>query len=377
MAVRAYNAAETKADLYARITSDGEFELLLGDFVKGDVLPALWQYDASSAATDDFANGVIRPTLQTGNGRWIRQNTTVTKAYIDAILTTMQSDINSKFPNPTGNTTQYLRGDGTVAAFPVLATVATTGAYSDLSGQPIIPTNTNQLANGAGFISSVPAQSFASLTGKPTTVSGYGITDAYPLSGNPSGFLTSISGGQVTSALGFTPYNATNPNGYISGINSTQVTTALGYTPYNGATNPNGYITSASLPPALSINNSPSVTIQTVAASGNGTQISSTRSSNVNYSVTIATTISLSGNATGYVVLEICPTNSSTAGDWIEIGRVTSGQTGTLVVGLVLNQSGGGQIGGIVPAGYYRRLRSVNSSGTPSYTYNSGQEVLI
>lgn len=44
-----------------------------------------------------------------------------------------------------------------------------------------------------GYLTSVPAQSFASLTGKPTTLSGYGITDAYPLSGNPSGFLTSGS----------------------------------------------------------------------------------------------------------------------------------------------------------------------------------------
>jgi len=34
---------------------------------------------------------------------------------------------------------------------------------------------------------------FSSLTSKPTTLSGYGITDAYPLSGNPSGFLTSFS----------------------------------------------------------------------------------------------------------------------------------------------------------------------------------------
>lgn len=30
---------------------------------------------------------------------------------------------------------------------------------------------------------------FNNLTGKPTTLAGYGITDAYPLSGNPSGFL--------------------------------------------------------------------------------------------------------------------------------------------------------------------------------------------
>jgi len=59
----------------------------------------------------------------------------------------------------------------------------------------------------------------------------------------------------VTSALGFTPYNATNPAGYITSavtsfdtrtgaivLNSTDVTSALGFTPYN-ATNPAGYIT--------------------------------------------------------------------------------------------------------------------------------------
>jgi hypothetical protein len=34
------------------------------------------------------------------------------------------------------------------------------------------------------------AHSFASLTGKPTTLAGYGITDAYPLSSNPAGYLT-------------------------------------------------------------------------------------------------------------------------------------------------------------------------------------------
>ena len=34
---------------------------------------------------------------------------------------------------------------------PSLATVATSGAYSDLSGTPTIPTNNNQLTNGAGY----------------------------------------------------------------------------------------------------------------------------------------------------------------------------------------------------------------------------------
>lgn len=48
-----------------------------------------------------------------------------------------------------------------------LATVATTGAYSSLSGLPTIPTNTNQLTNGSGYITSAqaPVQSVNGFTG--------------------------------------------------------------------------------------------------------------------------------------------------------------------------------------------------------------------
>ena len=60
-------------------------------------------------------------------------------------------------------------------------------------------------------------------------------------SSNPDGYISGISSSDVTTALGYTPYNSTNPNGYITGISSSDVTTALGYTPYNSA-NPNGYI---------------------------------------------------------------------------------------------------------------------------------------
>ncbi len=85
-----------------------------------------------------------------------------------------------------------------------------------------------------------------------------------------SGNVTSVSpsaltltNGQVTSALGFTPYSATNPSAYITATGApvqsvfgrtgavtlagTDVTSALGYTPYNSS-NPAGYITSASVP---------------------------------------------------------------------------------------------------------------------------------
>lgn len=79
-------------------------------------------------------------------------------------------------------------------------------------------------SNPAGYISSVPAQSFTSLTGKPTTLSGYGITDAYPLTGNPSGFLTTISSTQISSALGYTPLNP------IRSINGQPLTSDLFFT---------------------------------------------------------------------------------------------------------------------------------------------------
>jgi len=92
---------------------------------------------------------------------------------------------------------------------------------------------------------------------------------------NNSGYLTGITSSQVTTALGFTPYNATNPNGYTSNtgtvtsvsgtgtvsgltlsgtvtgtgnltlggtlsLTSSNVTTALGYTPANSSHNHDG-----------------------------------------------------------------------------------------------------------------------------------------
>ena len=96
---------------------------------------------------------------------------------------------------------------------------------------------------------------------------------------NNAGYITGITSSDVTSALGYTPYNSTNPNGYqtnvietvkvngtaltptnkavdvtvptktsdltnddgfITGITSSDVTTALGYTPYDSS-NPSGY----------------------------------------------------------------------------------------------------------------------------------------
>lgn len=83
------------------------------------------------------------------------------------------------------------------------------------------------------------------LNKKIESISGSDVTTALGYtpynSTNPAGYISGITSSDVTTALGYTPYNTSNPEGYISGIDSTDVTTALGYTPYN-ATNPDGFI---------------------------------------------------------------------------------------------------------------------------------------
>lgn len=125
-----------------------------------------------------------------------------------------------------------------------------------------------------------------------------------------------------------------------------------------------------------SFQNVPSRAIQTVAAAANGWQLSTTRDASVGYACSITTTATIGGASTGYVVLEICETNSATAANWQEIDRLTNSQTITLAIALQSVQVISASVRGIVPAGYYARARSVASSGTPTFALLSGQEVL-
>jgi len=76
-----------------------------------------------------------------------------------------------------------ITGDGT-AGNPFVAVGGLTCA--DLPTCPIIISMANDIANKSDI---GHTHTFASLTSKPTTLAGYGITDAYPLVGNPSAFI--------------------------------------------------------------------------------------------------------------------------------------------------------------------------------------------
>lgn len=250
---------------------------------------------------------------------------------------------------------------------PALSVVATSGAYSDLYGAPSIP---------AAQINSdwASASGVGEILNKPSTLAGYGITDAYPLTGNPSNFLTSITSGQVTGALGFTPYSASNPSSFVSqsgartavSLTTTGTSGAATYNSSTGVLNVPNYT-----PPAVPARSQSAATraLNTVF------QVSATRDALVNYSVQCTITASIAGGQSCDVVLEIATDAAFTAGVQT-VGIVGTGQTYTLAVAIQGVQPQTAQVTGYVPAGYYARLRTVNVTGSPSFQFRAGQEVL-
>jgi len=422
------------------------------------------------------------------------------------------SSVSGKFNTPTGTNLQYLRGDGSLASFPsipsaqvntdwnsttgvsqilnkpLLATVATSGSYTDLSGKPIIPTDNNQLANGSGFltasstniitnksgnisqwtnnsgylvtevdpnvptyskslnsfsviksstdplyksisysptsseittslgytpynstnpngyISSVPSQSFSSLTGKPTTILGYGITDAYPLSGNPSNFLTGITSGQIVGALGFSPLSAevdgsiTNELQTLSIIGSTVSLSNGGgsvivpnntYTAGTGINVASNVITNTAPDQTVSLTGGnrisitgtyPNFTISYIeptvniitSKTLNSNYTISTKQALVSYSLTCAVTNPLlAGSSTADAYLEYSTNAGST---WSLPSRNGNSSAVGLAVAIAITNGQTVTVVGAIPANALVRIRTV-TTGTASVTYVTGTEI--
>jgi hypothetical protein len=109
----------------------------------------------------------------------------------------------------------------------------------------------------AGYLTSVPAQTFASLTGKPTTIAGYGITDAFDGDYNSLTNQPTIPSAYTNSDVD-THLNQSNPtSGYVLSWNGSDyawVAQSGGSTTLNGLTDVT--ITSASSGQVLKYNGS-------------------------------------------------------------------------------------------------------------------------
>lgn len=105
-------------------------------------------------------------------------------------------------------------------------------------------------------------------------------------------------------------------------------------------------------------------------------QISTTRPAIVTYSVQIVVTANISGGQNGDIILEIASDSGFTTNvQTLAIGG--NGQTYTLAIALQGVQPTTNNLTGFVPVGYYVRLRTVNNTGTPTYSMRAQQEALL
>ena len=147
-------------------------------------------------------------------------------------------------------------------------------------------TQTISLTSGTGTtalgIKSMATSSYISLSGSSGWLGSYGVSSSKrAVFYNGTGYTLAY-----TSEIPTNTSDLTNDSGYITGINSSDVTTALGYTPYD-STNPNGYTSNVGT--VTSVNNTQpdangNVTIQTGGATDvqiNGTSITSNSVANI------------------------------------------------------------------------------------------------
>lgn len=103
-------------------------------------------------------------------------------------------------------------------------------------------------------------------------------------------------------------------------------------------------------------------------------QPSTTQDTLGTYSVSIASSLSLTGGQAGSIVLEYADDSGITT-NVKTVAQVANGNTGALTLGLSTLQTYGAVTTGIIPAGKYARLRSVNVTGTPTMASVNAQEV--
>lgn len=173
----------------------------------------------SSTSTNPVQNKVINSALSN------KYDASNPNGYTSNVGTVTK--VNNTSPDSSGNVTLSIpaaqvnsdwnatSGKAQILNKPSLSTVATSGSYNDLSNKPTIPTVNNAtltIQKNGSAVKTFTANASADVTCNitvPTKTSD--IT-------NDSGYITGITSSDVTTALGYTPYNSTNPSGYQANV---------------------------------------------------------------------------------------------------------------------------------------------------------------
>lgn len=230
------------------------------------------------------------------------------------------------------------------------ASVAQSGAYSDLIGSPTIPaaqvnsdwnagSGITQILNKPSLATVATSGAYSDLSGKPalaTVATSGSYTDLINQPSIPAAQIQADWNEATTSALDFIKNKPTIPS---------------------------------------TIRTTSTLSLALVGTGATGTQISNTKDSTVRCTFSTSTTSTIGGPATSVVALKICATNSATEGNWTTVGTIESDQTITLAVVLQSIQVVKGQICADLPTSWF--VKAVNSgTGTHTEASISGQQTI-
>lgn len=433
------------ANFYPISNPNGYISGITGSMITGAL--GYVPYDGSSnpnnyqTKTVQAANGLTKvssPTADTIEADW---NLIMSVQRATDSIASIKATINGKL-NISDTTNKWLGIGYSPSNSQVISALGGTPLFSEVDGSTTNELQTLSIVNrivtlsNAGGTVTIPYQSYDSLTNKPTTLSGFGITDGVTnssLSSTLSGYATTSS---LNSKMNYsdttslsnrinTKQNQLNGTGlvrmtgstvsydnstYLTGITSGQITSALGYTPLRGSdtislsnrinlklnssdtaslsTRINTKVDQAGARAALSAgtgisyNNTTGVISSTAVSPtfnpaparslNTNYTISSTQNSRISYTIALTTTLSLLNlNSASRVYLEYS-TNGGTS--WNTINSAGTSRTLSVAIAVGLNETTYWNLVGEVPANALVRLRSVVSGGGTA-TWDSGIEV--
>lgn len=248
------------------------------------------------------------------------------------ISTATQTALDAKFNIPSGTSSQYVKGDGTISNFPTIPAAQVNSDWNSVSGL-------SQILNKPSLATVATSGSYSDLSSKP-----------------------SIPSSQIQS-----DWNESN-SGLLDFIkNKPSLSTVATSGSYNDLSNQ---------PSIPNVTRTTSILSLSLVGSGaTGTQIHATKDSSVKCTVSTSTTSTIGGPSTSLVALKICSTNNATEASWTTVATFESDQTITLAIVLQSIQIVKGQICADVPSGWYVKL--VNSgTGTHAEAFVSGQQTI-